>query len=338
MIELDGSSGEGGGQILRTALALAICTGQPVQIERIRAGRAKPGLMRQHLACVQAAARISGAQIHGAELGSQAIRFEPGVALGGDYRFDVGSAGSCLLVLQTVLPPLLQAVQPSRIVLSGGTHNPMAPPFQFIERAFVPLLRRMGAGVSLNLRRHGFYPAGGGELEVEIQPASGGLKPMELTQRNVLQEAYAEALVAGIARSVGGRELETLGLGMGWSGDQLRLPPLRQNEGPGNALIATLQYEHHAEVFTEFGEKSLSAEQVAKRLLAQLRDFQKSDAAVGPYLADQLALPMALAGGGAYTASEITPHAQTNFAVIEKFLPVSFEQKASRAGTLVTVR
>lgn len=338
MIEIDGSQGEGGGQVLRTSLALSMVTGQPVTLTNIRAGRAKPGLMRQHLACVQAAARICTAQTQGAELGSRALRFEPGAVQPGHYRFDVGSAGSCLLVLQTVLPPLLLAPQASQLTLTGGTHNPMAPPFHFIDRAFVPLLRRMGADVQLTLRRHGFYPAGGGEVEAVIHPATTGLRPLVLEERGVLRESYAEALSAGIARSVADRELLLVGEALGWAGDRLRAPPLRQNEGPGNALMATLHYAQHAEVFTQFGEKNLSSEQVARRLVNELRRFERSGAAVGEHLADQLALPLALARGGSYTASEISLHANTIFEVIQRFLPVAFELTPVDGATRVSLR
>jgi RNA 3'-terminal phosphate cyclase (ATP) len=156
LIELDGSTGEGGGQILRSALALAMCTGQPMRIQHIRAKRPKPGLMRQHLTCVQAAVAVCGAKVEGAELGSQTLVFEPGAVRAGDYAFNVGTAGSCTLVLQTVLPALMLCAAPSRVQLTGGTHNPMAPPFHFLERSFAPLLRRLGVGLELALRRLGF--------------------------------------------------------------------------------------------------------------------------------------------------------------------------------------
>jgi len=342
MIELDGSQGEGGGQILRTSLALSVATGQPVAIEKIRAGRAKPGLMRQHLACVNAAAQISGAQVEGAELGSQSLRFVPGPVRAGDYRFAIASAGSCMLVLQTVLPPLLLAGAPSHLHLSGGTHNPMAPPFHFLERAFAPLVRRLGADLQLVLRRCGFYPAGGGEVEAAIVPAADGLRPFDLMGRGALLSSHAECLAPGLARHIAVRELETLGKAMGWSGEQLRTAAARQNEGPGNALLATLAHEHVTEVFTAFGEKSLSAEQVAHGLVKELREFQKSQAAVGPHLADQLALLLGLAAwqsgrGGAFTCSEVTEHTRTNCAVIERFLPVCYAIAQSPGAATVTV-
>lgn len=344
MIELDGSQGEGGGQILRTSLALSVATGQPVAIEKIRAGRAKPGLMRQHLACVHAAAEISGAQVEGAELGSQSLRFAPGSARAGEYSFTIASAGSCMLVLQTVLPPLLLAGAPSRVQLRGGTHNPMAPPFHFLERAFAPLVRRLGPDLQLVLRRCGFYPAGGGEVDATIVPSADGLKPFDLLERGALLSGHAECLAPGLARHIAARELETLGKAMGWSGEQLRVGTARQNEGPGNALLATLAYEHATEVFTAFGEKTLSAEQVAHALVRELRDFQKSQAAVGPHLADQLALLLGLAtwqsgGAAAFTCSEVTEHTRTNCAVIERFLPVRYAiEEAADAATVKVAR
>lgn len=338
MIHIDASLGEGGGQVLRTSLALSMVTGQPVTLTHIRARRPKPGLMRQHLTCVQAAQRISNAQVDGAEPGASTLRFVPQAVQPGHYRFDVGSAGSCLLVLQTVLPPLLLAHGVTRLSLVGGTHNPMAPPFHFIERAFVPLLRLMGADVQLMLRRHGFYPAGGGEVEAAIHPAPNGrLLPLHLTERGELQEAYAEALAAGIPRQVAARELAQIGHLLGWQGDRLREPTLRQNEGPGNALMATLRYARHAEVFTVFGEKNVSAEQVAQRVADELGRFERSGAVVGEHLADQLALPLALAGAGSYTASEISLHTEANFEVIQRFLPVQFSLQSQGLATRVTV-
>ncbi|WP_374567460.1 RNA 3'-terminal phosphate cyclase [Ideonella sp.] len=342
MIELDGSAGEGGGQILRTGLALAMCTGQPLRIHSIRAKRAKPGLMRQHLSCVQAAQAVSGATVSGAELGSSALQFEPGAVRAGDYRFAVGTAGSCTLVLQTVLPVLMRAEASSRIELSGGTHNPMAPPFHFIERCFAPLLKRMGVGLALQLRRHGFYPAGGGEAVATIAPAEHGLQPFDLLHRGALREAYAECLVPGLSRGVANRELSTLGEAMGWSPDQLHTPAVRQDEGPGNALMATLAYEQVTELVTAFGEKNRSAESVAAAVVAELRAFQASAAAVGPHLADQLALPLALAvhdsgRAAAYGFTELTEHARTNFQVIEAFLPVRCETQGAGDGWRVTI-
>jgi RNA 3'-terminal phosphate cyclase (ATP) len=330
MIELDGSVGEGGGQILRTGLALSLCTGRPMKIHRIRARRAKPGLMRQHLACVNAAAAISGAKVVGAELGSQELAFEPSLVRAGEYTFNVGTAGSCSLVLQTVLPPLMTAQSASKIVLGGGTHNPMAPPFHFLDRSFAPLLRRLGVGLVLELRRLGFYPAGGGEFTATIAPAADGFALFDLTERGAVQEAYAECLTPALPQRVAQRELEVLGQALGWSSEQLRTPAVRQNEGPGNALMATLVHEHVTEVVTAFGDKGVSSEAVARAVVNEVRVFQAAAGALGPHLADQWMLPLALAvvdrkASAAYTCTEMTDHSKTNIGVIEAFLPVRFE-------------
>lgn len=340
VIELDGSVGEGGGQILRTALALSMCTGQSVALNRIRAKRAKPGLMRQHLTCVNAAAAVCAAKVDGAELGSQSLLFEPGEVRAGDYVFNVGSAGSCTLVLQTILPALMLASAPSRVSLSGGTHNPMAPPFHFLERCFVPLLRRLGADLDLELRRHGFYPAGGGEFSAHIRPSATGLKPFDLDERGPLQEEYAECLAPALPHAVATRELSAVGRALGWSAPQLRTPAVRQNEGPGNALMATLSYELVTEVATSFGEKGVSAEHVASALAKEVLAFRSSDGALGPHLADQWMLPLALAvakqgRAASFTCTEMTEHATTNIGVVERFLPVKFTAGKFGAGSRV---
>jgi RNA 3'-terminal phosphate cyclase (ATP) len=341
MIEIDGSTGEGGGQILRSALALAMCTGQPIAMRHIRAKRPKPGLMRQHLTCVSAAAAVSGAKVAGAEPGSQDLVFEPGPVRAGSYSFNVGTAGSCTLVLQTVLPALMLAPEPSRISLGGGTHNPMAPPFHFLERCFAPLLQRLGVELGLELRRHGFYPAGGGEIEALIRPAAGGLAPFDLIERGAAVESYAECLLAAVPHSVAERELSTMGRLLGWQGEQLRTRGLPQHEGPGNALMATLAYEHVTEVATSFGEKRIGAEQVAKALVREVKAFQASEGALGPHLADQWMLPLALAvaakgEGASFTCTELTEHALTNIGVIEQFLPVKFAVERGGSACRVT--
>ena len=330
MIEIDGSQGEGGGQILRSALALSMCTGQPFTLTKIRAGRAKPGLMRQHLTCVNAATEISGAKVEGAAINSQELRFHPGVVRAGSYAFNVGSAGSCTLVLQTIWPALLLTEDESQVLLKGGTHNPMAPPFHFLERSYAPLLQRLGAPSQLKLLRHGFYPAGGGEFEAVIHGAAKTLMPFDLNERGAKLQEYAECLAPALPSSIARRELSKLGSMMGWQPEQLRQVGVRQNEGPGNALLATLEHEHVCEVFTEFGEKGVTAEAVATLLTRELRNYKVSSGALGPHLADQWVLPLALAvhlrqQAASYTCTELTPHALSNFEVIQAFLPVQID-------------
>ena len=340
MIEIDGSQGEGGGQILRSALALSICTGQPFALNKIRAGRARPGLMRQHLTCVNAATEISGAQVQGAELNSHSLQFAPGAVRAGSYAFNVASAGSCTLVLQTVWPALMLAEGDSRVQLKGGTHNPMAPPFHFLDRSYAPLLRRLGAPVQLSLQRHGFYPAGGGEFEAVIGGARQTLQPIDLNERGDLVEQYAECLAPALPSSIARRELSKLGSMMGWQPEQLRNAGLRQNEGPGNALLGTLEHEHVTEVFTQFGEKGVTAEAVATQLACELRNYKASPGALGPHLADQWVLPLALAvhlrqQAASYTCTGLTPHALSNFEVIQRFLPLHITTSVNAQGHTV---
>ncbi|QNM97751.1 RNA 3'-terminal phosphate cyclase [Chitinimonas koreensis] len=328
IIELDGSQGEGGGQVLRTALTLAMITGRPFRIEHIRAKRSKPGLLRQHLTAVQAAAAVSSAQVDGAAVGSQTLRFAPGPIRGGDYRLAIGTAGSCTLVLQTVLPALWFADAPSTVTVSGGTHNKAAPPADFLIRAWQPLVRRMGAKLDITLRRHGFYPAGGGEVVASTEPC--GLQAITLIDRGERQALKAEALVAAVPGSVARRELERAGAQLACLGGRVRELPA--GEGPGNALLIEVAHAQVTELFTSFGERGVSAEAVADHAARQARLYLESGAAVGEYLADQLLLPLALAGGGAFTTVSASSHLLTNIAVIEKFLPVEIAASAQADG------
>jgi RNA 3'-terminal phosphate cyclase (ATP) len=337
MIEIDGAQGEGGGQILRSALSLSMITGQPFRLTNIRAGRDKPGLLRQHLLAVQAATAICGARTTPVALRAASLEFVPGAIRGGDYRFAIGSAGSCTLVLQTLLPALLHADGPSTVRISGGTHNAMAPPVHFLQRAYGRILEQMGAEVDITQQRYGFHPAGGGEVLATVQPCQR-LRPISLLQRGERKAGYAESVVAGVHVNVAQRELERVAEGMGWSGKQLRIVGLPAEQGPGNVLLLTLEHEHVTEVFTSFGEKSLLAESVAKRLLNEVRAYLKSDAAVGEHLADQLLLPMALASGGTFSCCKVSQHALTNAEVISRFLPVriTFEQQERGSICMVT--
>jgi RNA 3'-terminal phosphate cyclase (ATP) len=337
MIELDGAAGEGGGQILRSALALSMITGQPFHIRNIRANRSKPGLMRQHLVAVQAAAQVSGARVSGAELGSPELSFIPGPVAGGDYHFAIGSAGSCTLVLQTVVPALLFAPQPATIRITGGTHNTMAPPVQFLQQTYLPLLARMGAEVDLELRRYGFYPAGGGEVRATVRPC-GELKQLALVERGDYIGGSAEALVAGLPPNVGLRELDCIGAAMDWGREQLHLRRLPAEQGPGNAVLITLDYEHVTEVCAGFGAKAVRAEAVAQEAIVQAQDYLASDAVAGEHLADQLLLPMALAGGGRFTASTISLHTETNAELISRFLPVDIYFERGERSNLCVVK
>jgi RNA 3'-terminal phosphate cyclase (ATP) len=334
-IQIDGSIGEGGGQILRTALALSMITSTPFEINNIRANRPKPGLLRQHLTAVLAAQKVCGAQVTGAEMGSKALTFQPRAIMGGAYAFAIGSAGSATLVLQTILPALLFADAESNITIDGGTHNSMAPPAHFLERSFVPLLNRMGANVAVTLERFGFYPAGGGRITARVAPCEE-LSPLILTTRGARTANYAEAFMASVPGHVGRRELDVIGAAMGWDETQLLMRGLNDAHGPGNAVLITLAHENVTEVFTAFGEKGIAAEAVANIALAETREYIASTAAVGEHLADQLLIPLALAGSGTFTATKISDHTTTNMNVIKQFLQVEFVTTA-RASHCVEI-
>jgi len=321
-VTIDGSQGEGGGQILRTSLALSLISGQPLRIQNIRARRKRPGLLRQHLTAVRAAAEVGqGSGLEGAEFHSTELTFRPGQVRAGEFQFAIGSAGSTTLVLQTVLPPLLTAPGPSRVTVEGGTHNPMAPPFEFLALAFLPLLGRMGARVEISLERHGFYPAGGGRVRLEVSPpASGGLQPIDLFERGEPVRRRARAVVANLPRTVGEREVQQVQRRLGWSDDELQVDEVA-SDGPGNALFLEVQCEHLTEVFTGFGEKGVRSERVADQAVWSLRRYLEAGVPVDEHLADQLLLPLALAGGGAFCTRPPSEHTRTNAAVIHAFLP-----------------
>jgi len=321
MILIDGSQGEGGGQILRSALTLSLLTGKSFRIENIRAGRKKPGLLRQHLTAVEAATRISKAEIAGAEIGSRELTFTPGEILPGEYHFAVGTAGSATLVLQTILLPLATASAPSHLILEGGTHNPYAPPFDFLQKAFVPLINRMGPQVTVKLERAGFYPAGGGKLAVDIHPASQ-LSPLTLMERGELLRKAARAIVCNLPRHIAERELHVVAAKMSLRPEQLHVEEIAKGPGPGNVVIIELAYANVTEIFTGFGEANVRAEAVAAKVVKEAQEYLAAGTPVGAHLADQLLLPLACAGGGAFITLPLTRHAETNLAIIQQFLAV----------------
>jgi RNA 3'-terminal phosphate cyclase (ATP) len=333
MLELDGSHGEGGGQILRTSLALSMVTGTPVRIRNIRARRSKPGLQRQHLVAVQAAARIGGAQVTSAEIGSQTLTFEPGEVTPGEHRLSIGSAGSTTLVLQTVLPALLCASEPSLLVLEGGTHNPLAPPFEFLQRAYLPLVNRMGPRVHAELERPGFYPAGGGRIVVSVEPVAR-LSGFELLERGEIRSRQAVALVSRLPRHIAERELDVVAREAGWNPAELEVREVA-SPGPGNVLILLVESEGLTEVFAGFGERGVPAEEIAGRTVEEMRRYLAADAPVGEYLADQLLLLFALAGSGSYATLPLSGHTTTQIDLIPRFLDVSIQVGEASGGRQV---
>ena len=324
MLTIDGSTGEGGGQIFRTSLALSLITGTSFRIHHIRQARAQPGLRPQHLAALQAAAAVGEADVDGAAVGAREIVFRPRRVRAGPYHFDVGTAGSTGLVLQTVLLPLVMTRAPSSLTLGGGTHNTHAPPFDFLAEAFLPLIQRMGASVQAELERAGFYPAGGGRVHVEIGEARE-LSPLSLLERGATRRRRARAMVSRLSRQIAERELAVIRSQLGWQADELETVVVSDAAGPGNILLLSIESEHVTEVFTGFGELGVRAETVAERAVDDARRYESARVPIGPYLADQLLLPLALAGGGAFRTMPLSLHATTNFEVIRRFLDVSID-------------
>ncbi|WP_444943305.1 RNA 3'-terminal phosphate cyclase [Microbulbifer sp. ZKSA006] len=316
MIEIDGAQGEGGGQILRTSLTLSVCLGMPVRIKNIRAGRRKPGLLRQHLACLRAAKEISGAEVSGEQLGAAEITFAPGEVCPGSYHFPIGSAGSTSLVFQTVLLPLLLTDGISELHFEGGTHNKKAPSFDFIARTYLPLLARMGGCVDVALDGYGFYPAGGGSWHARIQPLSQW-SPLALTERGEFLEREAVATSAHIPAHVAERELARVRKQCQWPSERLHQRQVK-SQGPGNVLSLRLQSQQLTEVFDSMAEQGTSAERVADRAIRQMQRYIHAGVAVGEHLADQLILPLVLGAGGSFTTLKPSLHLLTNIEVVRQ--------------------
>lgn len=349
LVEIDGGRGEGGGQILRTSLALSMITGRPLRMHRIRAGRAKPGLRRQHLACVQAAARLCCAHVEGDRVGSQELAFTPGPleAAPPALELDIGTAGSTSLVVQTILVPAIVAARPLIARVIGGTHNPLAPPFEFLDRVFAPHLRAMGAIVSLTLDRHGFAPGSApagdshdaamqqrGQLTVAIEP--GALRPIELLDAGDETARSATAILARLPTHVGERELGIVRKRLGVAPDQCHLREVRAG-GPANVLLIEIDRTGGRELVSQFGERGLRAEAVAGRACDEVDAFLRADVPVGEHLADQLVLPLAVAGGGRFRAAPLSSHATTNIETIGRFLDVPIRVEPDGAAVVVTV-
>lgn len=342
MLTIDGSAGEGGGQIVRTSLALSALTGQAFTIHSIRAGRPRPGLRAQHLASVQAAARICEARVSGAEPGSRTLIFEPDRVRAGAYEFRVGTAGSTSLILQTVLPALITAPKPSSLVLEGGTHNPWAPPCEFVQRSFLPLLNRMGPHVSVHLQRHGFFPAGGGRVSVSVTP-SNSLQGFELLERGAVHREAVTAIVARLPKHIGERELQTIRTKSSWPHDRFQLREVRDSAGPGNVVLIELESDAVTEVFSGFGRRGVRAEEVAAAAYRAARAYLEAGVPVGPHLADQLLLPLGIsafqspARGGRFRTMPLTQHSLTHIDVLQTFLKIPIAVDEDRGAVEVRI-
>jgi RNA 3'-terminal phosphate cyclase (ATP) len=308
----------GGGQILRTSLTLSMITGQAFRMTHIRAQRRKPGLMRQHLTCVKAAAAICNASLEGAEIGSTELTFHPGTITPGDYVFAIGSAGSTTLLAQTLLPALWHSSSPSTLTLEGGTHNPLAPPGHFLDEIYLGALRKIGLEVTYSLQEYGFAPAGGGRIALQIQPCVA-LPPLQLLERGTMEAWEMEVITRNLDWSIAERIITATQNVFPHA--SIRRTMLKGGPGQGVCCLLRGDFSNAKTMFSSFGELGVTAEAMAKRVTHQAKHYLASQAAVSHHLADQLLLPMALHQGGEFSTLKPDEHFLTNRDTIQTFLP-----------------
>jgi RNA 3'-terminal phosphate cyclase (ATP) len=326
MLTIDGSLGEGGGQVLRTSLSLAQITGRSFTMTNVRRHRVKPGLMPQHLKAVEAAGAVGMARVQGAQLGSQNLVFEPTGIRPGEFQFDIGTAGSSSLVLQTLLPPLSFARASSRVSVIGGTHVPWSPCFHFLEWHWLPYMRRIGFQIRLALDAAGFYPRGGGRVRAAVDPA-GKLAPLRLTHRGALKRIRGISGVAGLDIEVAERQRRQALRRLTPLSKQIEIEMVQlPSPSRGTFVLLLAEFEDSQGCFCGLGARGKPAERVADEAADGLLDFVGTDGAVDPHLADQLVLPLALAPGPSeLRTSRVTQHLLTNAAIVKMFLPVAIE-------------
>jgi RNA 3'-terminal phosphate cyclase (ATP) len=328
-ITVDGSMGEGGGQMLRASLALSMALGKPFQMTHIRAKRPKPGMKRQHLTCVSAAKAICNAAVTGDEINSTELSFIPGAVQGGDYTFRIGTGGSITMVLQAIVPPLLIADAPSRLTVVGGTHVPYAPPFEFMQQTLFPQIVKLGPQIATKMEKIGYMDIGGGSVSVEISPVPQ-LSKFQSVDRGDFTGATATIYGHNLPEGVTEREEHILFAeqyaALGLTHEKLRFEDGSDETGKairpvggGNAVLVTLHYENAITVFGEIGWRGRKAEVVAKQACKRALEFLDDGAPIELHLADQLIVPMALAGGGSFVAKGISQHAKACLAVVEMF-------------------
>ncbi len=334
-IVVDGSYGEGGGQILRSSLSLSAVTGRPFTITNIRANRKPPGLRPQHLLSVTSAGQVCGAKIEGAEIGARQIAFDPDRPRPGVYRFDVGTAGAASLVLQTIFFPLALAGAESSVAITGGTHIPWSPSWHYLEWHWLPALRRIGFDADISMRKAGFYPQGGGEIRAAVRPHRG-LHGLRMEKLGLLKRIRGLSAIANlpdhIAERQRGRALARLKeKGMGADIEIVRMP----SPGKGTILLLLAEFEGGTSCHYALGAIGKRAETVADEACGELFDFLAAEAAVEHHFADQALIPLALAPDDSFfTTSKVTSHLVTNAWVIERFTDVKIriEGEEGRRG------
>jgi RNA 3'-terminal phosphate cyclase (ATP) len=323
MIEIDGSFGEGGGQILRSSLTLSVMTGQDLRIKNIRAKRKTPGLRPQHLKALEAAGEICGATIEGGQIGSQSISFYPDEIRAGKYHFDIGTAGSTSLVVQTVMLPLSKAKSKSTVTVTGGTHVPWSPCFHYLNLNYLPFLWKIGLDVQLRMERAGFYPNGGGQIRASINPVDT-LHSLHLTDRGRLIEIRGISAVAKLSRNIATRQRRQV---IGRLGRRYPLNDIRVVElpapSPGSMILLLAIFEHSQACYFALGKKGVSADRIADEAINEFELFIATEGVIDQYLADQLLLPIVFAGSASeFDTSRITKHLLTNIEVLKAFLPI----------------
>lgn len=332
-VVLDGSEGEGGGQILRSALSLSLITGRPFVIQNIRAKRKPAGLRPQHLACVRGAEAISGARSEGAEVGASELSFEPRPVNPGSYLLEVGTAGSTPLLFQCLYFPLALAGG-GELTLRGGTHLPHSPSYHYLAWIWLPVMNAYGLRAELHLKRAGFYPRGDGEFRAVVPPVQQPPLKVELPARGTLQDVEVTSFVAGLPLDIAERQASAAVQALREQGiysDAENLP-MPTSASPGTAVLIRASFEHTIAGFTALGERGKRAELVGQEAARQVADFMEGAGALEEHMGDQILLPAALLAAGRlgeakpgttrYTTSMVTPHLTTNAWVLERFLPV----------------
>ncbi len=325
LIEIDGSFGEAGGQILRTSLSLSCLLRKPLRIFNIRKGRKKPGLMPQHLTAVRVMQLISSAEVKGDEIGSTELYFEPQDIKPGEIFYDIGTAGSTMLVLQTVLPCLAFSRGKSNVILKGGTHVPMSPSYHYIERIFCRFLKRIGITLNLSIEQYGFYPEGGGHIRAEIEPAKE-IRPLTILEPGRLMKIEGISAVANLSLSIAERQREAFLKSI----SHLSVPAeikCHSLRSPGQGTFIFIETIHEGSVagFSSLGEKGKRAEMVGEEAAEKLLRHLKTSKALDPNMADQIVLYLSLTDQvSEFSTSEITGHLITNLWVLKKFLDIEY--------------
>ena len=323
---IDGSIGEGGGQVFRTSLTLSLITKKPIRIINIRANRTSPGLKHQHLTSLEAASRISNAVVEGDTIGSQEVFFSPGEVNPGRYSFEIQTAGSTALVLQTIFLPLALKPKSSRIVINGGTHVPWSPVFHYLDWQWLNWMNKIGPSGSLQLNSCGYFPKGGGQIVCEISP-DAELKPVSGIKRGKLLQISGISGVSNLDPAIAKRKRTRLvnRLGARYPLNDIRTATF-PGIGKGTFLVLLVEFENTAACFSVLGRKGKRAEEVADEVADQVEVFLDTPGCVDPFLPDQLLIPLSFANGASQiSTSNITSHLITNAKIIRQFLPIQIE-------------